>query len=133
MRETVERFLATWPKGVRPKIHFSSPRTELRELKRKVPKNRKKKLVLQPPVWTGHADFTQPFEFITMMRLLEGLEFDVMLEAKSKDLALFRLKRDLQRYAPDVAERFGLEGAAALPNESVIIEIPEPDLDALKL
>ncbi len=96
LRETVERFLATWPKGVRPKIHFSSPRTELRELKRKVPKNRKKKLVLQPPVWTGHADFCQPFEFISMMHLLDGLKFDVMIEAKSKDLALLRLQRDLQ-------------------------------------
>ena len=88
LRETVERFSKTWPRGVRPKIHFSSPRTELRQLKRKVPKSRKKKLVLQPPIWTGHADFCQPFEFISMMRLLEGLEFDVMLEAKSKDLAL---------------------------------------------
>jgi UV damage endonuclease UvdE len=28
IRETLERFLATWPEGVRPKIHFSSPRTE---------------------------------------------------------------------------------------------------------
>lgn len=43
LRDTVERFLKTWPKGVRPKIHFSSPRTELRLLKRKVPKSRKKK------------------------------------------------------------------------------------------
>jgi UV DNA damage endonuclease len=36
MRETLERFVATWPEGVRPKIHFSSPRTELREVKRKI-------------------------------------------------------------------------------------------------
>lgn len=131
LRDTVERFLATWPRGVRPKIHFSSPRTELRLLKRKVPKTRKKKLVLQPPVWTGHADFCQPFEFITLMRLLEGLKFDVMLEAKSKDLALLRLTRDLQRYAPDVAKRFGLELPAELPPEKATIEIPEMSLDAL--
>ena len=126
LRETVERFLATWPKGVRPKIHFSSPRTELRELKRKVRGSRKKKLVLQPPVWTGHADFCQPFEFIAFMRLLDGLEFDVMLEAKSKDLALLRLRRDLQRYAPDVATRFGLDPAADLPDEPAVIELQEP-------
>ncbi|MFN2477066.1 MAG: UV DNA damage repair endonuclease UvsE [Chthoniobacterales bacterium] len=125
LSETVARFLKTWPKGVRPKIHFSSPRTELRLLKRKVPKSRKKKLVLQPPVWTGHADFCQPFEFIAMMRMLPRAEFDVMLEAKSKDLALLRLRRDLQRYAPDVAKRFGLETTAALPDEPATIDVAD--------
>jgi UV DNA damage endonuclease len=125
LRETVGRFLKTWPKGVRPKIHFSSPRTELRLLKRKIPKTRKKKLVLQPPVWTGHADFCHPFEFIAMMRMLPRAVFDVMLEAKSKDLALLRLRRDLQRYAPDVAERFGLEITPDLPEEPATIEVAE--------
>lgn len=42
------------------------------------------------------------------MRLAGGLEFDVMLEAKAKDLALIRLRPDLLNYAPDVAARFGL-------------------------
>ena len=99
MRETLERFLATWPEGVRPKIHFSSPRTELREIKQKItPKQREAakagtakakkgellkapvkatarvKTVLRPPIWTGHADFTNPFEFATFMRMAEGLE-----------------------------------------------------------
>ncbi|HSH39548.1 MAG TPA: UV DNA damage repair endonuclease UvsE [Chthoniobacterales bacterium] len=127
LRETVEEFVASWPKGVRPKIHFSSPRTELRQLKRKVPKTRKKKIVLQPPIWTGHADFCQPFEFISMMRLLRVLEFDVMIEAKSKDLALMRLRRDLQRYAPDVAERFGLDAVADPGEEPKTIEIAEAE------
>lgn len=125
LRGTVERFLQTWPRGVRPKIHFSSPRTELRQLKRKVPKSRKKKIVLQPPVWTGHADFCQPFEFISMMRLLPRADFDVMLEAKSKDLALLRLRRDLQRYAPDVGGRFGLEEVRDLPEEPATIEVAD--------
>ncbi len=123
LRDTIRRFLRTWPGRVRPKIHFSSPRTELRQLKRKIPKSRKKKLVLQPPLWTGHADFCQPFEFITMMRSLEGLKFDVMLEAKSKDLALLRLERDLQRYAPDIAKQFGLELSARLPDELSTITV----------
>ena len=122
---TVERFLKTWPRNVRPKIHFSSPRTELRQLKRKDRKTRKSTIVLQAPVWTGHADFCQPFEFIAFMRMLAGHEFDVMLEAKSKDLALLRLQRDLQRYAPDVAERFGLETASKLPDEAAVIEVAE--------
>jgi len=125
--ETARRFLKTWPKGVRPKIHFSSPRTELRQLKRKVRNSRKRILVLQPPVWTGHADFCQPFEFISLMRLLADREFDVMLEAKSKDLALLRLQRDLQRYAPDVAKRFGLETPKVIAEEPASLEIPEPD------
>jgi len=33
-----------------------------------------------------------------------------MVEAKAKDLAVLRLRRDLLRYAPDVAARFGLQG-----------------------
>jgi hypothetical protein len=52
-------------------------------------------------------------EFVTMMRQLEGLEFDVMLEAKAKDLALLRLRSDLTRIAPDVAARFGIPATIA--------------------
>ena len=66
------------------------------------------KTVLRPPIWTGHADFTNPFEFATFMRMAEGLVFDVMMEGKSKDLSLLRLRPDLLRFAPDVAARFGI-------------------------
>ncbi|WP_210530413.1 UV DNA damage repair endonuclease UvsE [Rubellimicrobium arenae] len=128
LRPTFERFIRSWPEGVRPKMHFSSPRTEMREVKRKVTdKDREAikagkdlkglaapikatsriKTVLVPPIWTGHADFTNPFEFATFMRMAEGLDFDVMLESKTKDLSLLKLKTDLLRYAPDVAARFG--------------------------
>lgn len=138
MRETLERFLASWPGGARPKIHFSSPRTELREIKQKItPKQRaaskagtakpnarellkapvkataRTKTVLRPPIWTSHADFTNPFEFATFMRMAQGLEFDVMMEGKSKDLSLLRLRPDLLRFAPDVAARFGITDADA--------------------
>ena len=37
----------------------------------------------------------------------------IMLEAKSKDLALVRLRPDMLRYAPDVAVRFGLTAERA--------------------
>jgi hypothetical protein len=47
------------------------------------------------------------------MRIAEGLDFDVMLEAKAEDLALLRLRPDLLRYAPDVAARFGILPSAA--------------------
>ena len=133
MRNTLERFVFTWPAGVRPKIHFSSPRTELREIKQKIspeqrasaiagkPKRKSNELlkapvratarvktVLRPPIWTGHADFTNPFEFATFMRMAEGLIFDVMMEGKSKDLSILRLRPDLLRFAPDVAAGFGI-------------------------
>jgi UV DNA damage endonuclease len=62
-----------------------------------------------PPLLTGHADYNNPFEFATMMRQLADLNFDVMLEAKAKDLALLRLRADLLRCAPDIASRFGLQ------------------------
>ncbi|WP_267425221.1 hypothetical protein [Methylobacterium sp. GC_Met_2] len=150
MRETFARFLATWPAGIRPKMHFSSPRTELREIKQKItPKQREAakagkangskallkapvkatarfKTVLRPPTWTGHADFTNPFEFATLMRMAEGLIFDVMLEGRSKDLSLLRLRPDLLRFAPDIAARFGITAQEATDDE----EQPEEGVDA---
>jgi UV DNA damage endonuclease len=106
LRNTVQKFLRTWPEGVRPKVHFSSPRTEMRECIERDRKTRRRRKVLKPPLLTGHADFVNPFEFATFMRTMVGMNFDVMLEAKMKDLALFRLRRDLERCAADVARRF---------------------------
>lgn len=108
MVETLQKVLGTWPAGQQPKIHFSSPRTELREQTAKDMATRKKTVRLVPPVFTGHADYCNPFEFATFMRAVAHLDFDVMLEAKAKDLALTRLRSDLARYAPDVAPRFNL-------------------------
>jgi UV DNA damage endonuclease len=107
------RFLRTWPPGVRPKIHFSSPRTQGRELQRRHPATKRREAVPLPPRWTAHADYVDPFAFIALMRQTarEGA-YDVMLEAKAKDLALRRLRSDLARYAPDVAARFGIALAA---------------------
>lgn len=110
--EAFGRMLDTWPEdGARPKMHFSSPRTEMRQVTRRDRRTGKPRTVLQPPVWTGHADFVHPFEFVRFMRdcagLIERRPFDVMIEAKMKDLALERLRADLARYAPDVARRFG--------------------------
>ena len=50
-----------------------------------------------------------------MMLQLGGLEFDVMLEAKAKDLALLRLRSDLSRIAPDLAARFGIAATGITP------------------
>jgi UV DNA damage endonuclease len=94
------------------------------------PKTRKKTVRHVAPVFTGHADFCNPFEFATFMRVAEGLEFDVMLEAKAKDLALLRLRPDLLRYAPDVAARFGLkaEEAHLLEDEADAVMVEDDDL-----
>ncbi len=121
LRPTLEKFLSTWPENERPKIHYSSPRTEMREVSRKDKKTGKKKTVLQAPIWTGHAAFNNPFEFISFCRTHSDLVFDVMLEAKAKDLALLRLRQDLARYAPDVAVRFGI--TAGNPADQITEEV----------
>jgi len=125
MIDVLRRILATWPSDVRPKIHFSSPRTELREMVKVDRKTKKKVKTLRPPVWTGHADFTNPFEFARFMRDAVGLEFDIMLEGKSKDISLLKLRPDLLRYAPDVAARFGI-----FPAEAAAFEAEEATLEA---
>jgi len=122
--DMVRRMLATWPDDVRPKIHFSSPRTEMREVSRRDKATKRKKKAFLPPIWTGHADFTNPFEFARFMRDCEGLVFDVMLEGKSKDISLLKLRPDLLRYAPDVAARFGV-----YPAETAALEAEEATLE----
>ncbi|MBV9764247.1 MAG: UV DNA damage repair endonuclease UvsE [Acidobacteriaceae bacterium] len=106
-RPTLERFLRTWPSGRRPKVHYSSPRTQTREVVRVNRKTGKQETCLRPPIWTAHADYIHPFEFIRFLEETQGLEFDVMLEAKAKDLALQRLRQDIAYYAPELQERFG--------------------------
>ena len=110
---TVERISRTWPSGVRPKIHFSCARTEMRQLKRRNRKTGKIEHVLQPPVWSGHADYNNPFEAITFLRSIRHIDVDVMLESKAKDLSLIRLRNDIARYAPDLAGRYGVTSAQA--------------------
>jgi UV DNA damage endonuclease len=125
MREVLVRMLATWPEGQRPKLHFSSPRMEMRELDRVDRRTGKKTRALVPPLLTGHSDFTNPFEFARFMRDAEGLDFDVMLEGKAKDLALLKLRADLLRLAPDVASRFGLKPQdVVLSAEAQMMEDP---------
>ncbi|MCS7222380.1 MAG: UV DNA damage repair endonuclease UvsE [Anaerolineae bacterium] len=98
LAEAIDLALNTWPKGVRPKVHFSSPRTEVRQIET-IAGTR-----LEPPLWTQHADYVNPFEFIHFLRAAKGQRpFDVMLEARACDLAALRLQADLTRYAPELA------------------------------
>ena len=92
--------LDTWPQDVRPKIHWSTPRTEWLVEERgseQAPKVTRTR-------WMYHADYVNPFEFTDFLRNSAGLRpFDIMLEVRAKDLALLQLRRDLVRFAPDLA------------------------------
>ena len=93
-REALTRALATWPVGVMPKIHLSSPKTAVEERKRRVGRRVERTLVL-PPL-RAHADTIDPIAFRRfLVDTAAGRNFDVMLEAKAKDLALLRLREQL--------------------------------------
>jgi UV DNA damage endonuclease len=93
-REALEKALATWPQGVRPKIHYSTPKTAMEEKTRKVGRRVERTLVL--PQLRAHADLIDPIGFEHFVcETAVGLDFDVMLEAKAKDLALLRLRDQL--------------------------------------
>jgi len=101
--EALALTLDTWPADVTPKIHFSSPCTAMRTVERNDPHVGKRRMLLRPPRPTQHADFIDPFAFFAFLRQARGLrDFDVMLEAKAKDLALLRLCDDLCRFAPEL-------------------------------
>ena len=86
----------TWPDGVRPKVHVSSPRTELRTVGR----GRAARLVA--PLLDQHADFPSPWDVADVLRAMRR-PMDVMLEAKAKDLALLWTRAQLERVAPALA------------------------------
>jgi UV DNA damage endonuclease len=92
-REALEHALGTWPAGVRPKIHYSTPKTAIEERTRKVGRRVERRWVL-PPL-RAHADLIDPIAFARFLDEAAGLDFDVMLEAKAKDLALLRLREQL--------------------------------------
>jgi UV DNA damage endonuclease len=87
--------LSTWPAGQVPKIHFSSPRLDIEE--RAVRRGRRvERRPVLPPL-RAHADLLDPIGFEHFLRdIARGQSFDIMLEAKGKDLALLRLREQLQ-------------------------------------
>ena len=95
-REALELALSTWPDGVTPKVHFSSPRLDIGEKRRKVGRRVERSPVI--PDLRQHADLVDPMAFESFVReTARGLpDFDVMLEAKGKDLALLRLREQLR-------------------------------------
>jgi UV DNA damage endonuclease len=92
--EALAAALDTWPADVRPKIHYSSPRLDVEERRVRSGRRVERKLVL--PQLRAHADLIDPIGFEQFLRdAPSGRDFDIMLEAKAKDLALVRLREQL--------------------------------------
>lgn len=79
IKDYYDKIFSTW-KNNNPKIHFSSP------------KNKTKKDI------RTHHDYINPDDFISFIESIKHLNFniDIMLEAKAKDEALFKLVRYLK-------------------------------------
>ncbi|NIM94979.1 MAG: UV DNA damage repair endonuclease UvsE [Anaerolineales bacterium] len=106
--EAASAFLETWSeRRSRPKLHFSSPRTDWGYRYGSKDDSR-------APVWTSHAEFADPFSFIEFYRKIMDPAPDVMLEAKAKDLAVLQLRKDIGRYAPDLDRLFARRGQPEL-------------------
>lgn len=103
MRAALQAALETWPKEVTPKIHYSSPSTDFEQTveKEKGETGRDRTVTrLHAPRLKAHADFINPLEFTLFWENVcaNALRpFDIMLEAKAKDVALLRLRRELAR------------------------------------
>ncbi|MBV7274940.1 UV DNA damage repair endonuclease UvsE [Clostridium thailandense] len=84
LEDMIRDIFDTWDNQMLPpKIHFSSPRDS--EFDRK------------------HSDYINSQEFIEFIEMCKPLDidFDVMLEAKKKDLALFKLIEDIKKIRSD--------------------------------
>jgi len=104
--QALELALSTWPADQTPKIHFSTPRTSMIVTEQRDESGRKKRVLRQPRL-SQHADFIDPFSFIDLLRIARGnRDFDVMLECKAQDLALLRLRKHLDRLAPDLVAQY---------------------------
>jgi UV DNA damage endonuclease len=123
LAEALAVALATWPYDRTPKVHFSSPRTELRAVERDDLDTGRRRWLLSPPRPGHHADFLNPWEFAAFVQAAAGVrDFDVMLEAKAADLALLRLRHDLQRYAPQLAPWVCGQSMGVISDDDIVFE-----------
>ena len=93
--EALALALGTWPDGVVPKIHYSSPRLDLGESLRQEGRRKVRRPVL--PDLRHHADLIDPIAFEAFLTHTAAgqPDFDVMVEAKAKDLAVLALRDQL--------------------------------------
>jgi UV DNA damage endonuclease len=102
VREPLTAALDTWPVGVRPKVHVSSPRTEARVVGG----------ARRAPLLEQHAEFVSPWDVTDLLEAADR-PLDVVVEAKAKDEAVLFLRRALERVAPHIAAR---EERGAVPS-----------------
>ena len=101
--EALKRALATWPEAMTPKIHYSSPSTDFTQtVEKELGASGRERTVakLHSPRLKAHADFINPLEFVLFWNAVGAdtlRPFDIMLEAKAKDVALLRLRRELAK------------------------------------
>ncbi len=105
--------MATWPGGVRPKVHLSSPRVSVSTVRKPVAGTRRMRDELVLPALGPHAELVSPWDFLELIGATT-IPLDVMLEAKAKDLAVLWLRRTLGILAPEVAAAEEV-GNGALP------------------
>lgn len=87
--EALRLALATWPDDVTPKVHWSSPKTQGEP-------GEKGKVAF--PRIVAHADLVDVLDFERWLRgpvAEAGRDFDVLVEARLKDLAVLRLREQL--------------------------------------
>lgn len=88
IKEIIEASINTWKSEfLPPKMHFSSP----------------KDTTLENKVDKKHADFINPYDFISFIENIKlfNSDVDVMLECKEKDVALFKLVDDIKAIKPE--------------------------------
>ena len=87
--EALRLALATWPGDVLPKIHMSSPKTTAEPTKEGG---------FRFPKLVAHADLVDPLDFEAFLRgpaAAAGRDFDVLVEARLKDVAVLHLRAHL--------------------------------------
>lgn len=82
--------LSCWPAEIMPKMHFSTQR----EFARTQPTGHEGKRLAKPG---EHDDGIDGDDFVSFLNRLPDIRFDVMLEAKLKDLALLALRNSIAR------------------------------------
>jgi len=88
--EALQMALESWPADITPIIHFSSPRTDMHYVTHG--RGAAAEHSVRRPLWSEHSDYVNPFGFIGFIEHVGTLrDFDVMIEAKGKDLAVIRL------------------------------------------
>lgn len=83
IEDYIEKIFETW-KNKTPKIHFSSPKSKKE--------------------FRAHNDYINVLDFIKFIEKIKFInkDFDIMIEAKMKDSAMFKLIRELKYYGYEI-------------------------------